>query len=35
MWVLDASTKRIVKKQTTYVPGLFKIFDEIMVSNSV
>ena len=32
MWVLDASTKRIVKKQTTYVPGLFKIFDEIMVN---
>ena len=32
MWVLDASTKRIVKKQTTYVPGFFKIFDEIMVN---
>ena len=32
MWVLDAKTKRIVKKQTTYVPGLFKIFDEIMVN---
>ncbi|KAJ8599343.1 hypothetical protein CTAYLR_005347 [Chrysophaeum taylorii] len=32
MWVLDPSTKRIVNRQITYVPGLFKIFDEIIVN---
>jgi DNA topoisomerase-2 len=32
MWVLNPETKRIVRKSVTYVPGLFKIFDEIMVN---
>ncbi|EGB11155.1 hypothetical protein AURANDRAFT_22331, partial [Aureococcus anophagefferens] len=36
MWVLNPDTKRIVRRNVTYarrgVPGLFKIFDEIMVN---
>ena len=32
MFVLDASTKRICSKEITYTPGLFKIFDEIIVN---
>ena len=32
MWVLDAETGRIVSKKITYVPGLYKIFDEILVN---
>ena len=32
MFVLDSSTKRIKKKDITYTPGLFKIFDEIIVN---
>ena len=33
MWVLDETPEegpKIVKKQITYVPGLYKIFDEIL-----
>ena len=33
MWVLDESNvegPKIVKKEITYVPGLYKIFDEIL-----
>jgi DNA topoisomerase II len=32
MWVLDAEQKRIVFRPISYVPGLYKIFDEIMVN---
>lgn len=32
MWVYDDSSNRIVKKDITYVPGLYKIFDEILVN---
>ena len=32
MHVLDSSTKRIVRKEIEYTPGLFKIFDEIIVN---
>jgi len=32
MWVLDRHSQRIVLKTITYVPGLFKIFDEIIVN---
>ena len=32
MRVLDAETQRIVLRPVTYVPGLFKIFDEIVVN---
>lgn len=32
MWVLDAETKTLVNRPTTYVPGLYKIFDEILVN---
>lgn len=32
MWVLDAENQRIVNKEITYVPGLYKIFDEILVN---
>ena len=33
MWVLDETNlegPKIVKKEITYVPGLYKIFDEIL-----
>ena len=33
MWILDESGvegPKIVRKEITYVPGLFKIFDEIL-----
>jgi len=35
MWILDeksADNPRIIKKEITYVPGLYKIFDEILVN---
>ena len=32
MWVLDKTSMRIVKKDIEYVPGLYKIFDEILVN---
>lgn len=33
MWILDEKGEegpKIIKKQITYVPGLYKIFDEIL-----
>lgn len=36
MWVVDDSNlegPKIIKKEITYVPGLFKIFDEILGKN--
>ncbi len=30
MWVFDPEKEAIVKKQITFVPGLYKIFDEIL-----
>ncbi|EIW70432.1 hypothetical protein TREMEDRAFT_43154 [Tremella mesenterica DSM 1558] len=32
MWVLNAETKTMVFRNTTFVPGFFKIFDEILVN---
>ena len=32
MWVIDEKTKKMVNKEITYVPGLYKIFDEILVN---
>jgi DNA topoisomerase II len=32
MWVLDAETKQIVNRNCSHVPGLYKIFDEIIVN---
>ncbi|KAL7483431.1 hypothetical protein ACHAW6_009076 [Cyclotella cf. meneghiniana] len=32
MFVLDSSTERIVQREITYTPGLYKIFDEIVVN---
>lgn len=32
MWVYDEPTDRIVKRLVTFVPGLYKIFDEIIVN---
>jgi DNA topoisomerase-2 len=32
MWVWDAGRRRIVSQTITYVPGLYKIFDEILVN---
>ena len=34
MWVLDGERKRIVQRNISFVPGLYKIFDEIMVNAS-
>ena len=30
MWVFDEEQTAIVRRQITYVPGLYKIFDEIL-----
>ncbi|GLV36144.1 Topoisomerase 2 [Carabus blaptoides fortunei] len=32
MWVYDMHTKSMVQRQINYVPGLYKIFDEILVN---
>ena len=32
MWIFDEATQQIVNKEITYTPGLFKIFDEILVN---
>ncbi|XP_065160215.1 DNA topoisomerase 2 isoform X2 [Atheta coriaria] len=32
MWIYDTEAKCMVNKQITYVPGLYKIFDEILVN---
>ncbi|KLT45438.1 DNA topoisomerase II [Cutaneotrichosporon oleaginosum] len=32
MWVVDPETKQMVNRSITYVPGFFKIFDEILVN---
>ena len=29
-WVWDSSIEKMVRKEVQYVPGLFKIFDEIL-----
>ncbi len=36
MWILDEKPEegpKIIKKEITYVPGLYKIFDEILGKN--
>ncbi|VDP19170.1 unnamed protein product [Onchocerca flexuosa] len=32
MWVYDAESERIVQRDISFVPGLYKIFDEILVN---
>lgn len=32
MWVMDREQDKMVLKDITYVPGLYKIFDEILVN---
>jgi DNA topoisomerase-2 len=32
MWVYDSETKRMVTREIKYVPGFFKIVDEILVN---
>ena len=32
MWVFDEKTKKMVQRKMTYSPGLYKIFDEILVN---
>ena len=32
MWVLDRARGRIVRREATFVPALYKIFDEILVN---
>lgn len=30
MWIWDFETEKMIKKEITFVPGLYKIFDEIL-----
>ena len=32
MWVWDAATEAVISRPTTFTPGLYKIFDEIIVN---
>ena len=32
MWVIDEKSGKMINKEITYVPGLYKIFDEILVN---
>ena len=32
MWVYDTKEEKIVQREITFVPGLYKIFDEILVN---
>ena len=32
MWVYDADQDKLVYREISYVPGLYKIFDEILVN---
>lgn len=32
MWTYDSDTKRMVHREVKYVPGFFKIVDEILVN---
>lgn len=32
VWVYDAESDKLISKNITYVPGLYKIFDEIVVN---
>lgn len=32
MWVYDTALKKMVYREIKYVPGLYKIFDEILVN---
>lgn len=32
MWVYDTDGDSMVQREITYVPGLYKIFDEILVN---
>ena len=33
MWVLDEDSSTMVQRDITFVPGLYKIFDEILGKN--
>lgn len=32
MWIYDTEVEKIVQKEISYVPGLYKIYDEILVN---
>jgi DNA topoisomerase II len=32
MWVIDSDSDRMIQREITYVPGFFKIVDEILVN---
>jgi DNA topoisomerase-2 len=32
MWVYDSEQDKIVQREVSFVPGLYKIFDEILVN---
>jgi DNA topoisomerase-2 len=32
MWIWNFETEKMIKKEITFVPGLYKIFDEILVN---
>ena len=32
MWVYDTELQKLVNREISYVPGLYKIFDEVLVN---
>lgn len=32
MWIYDTEAEKIVQREISYVPGLYKIYDEILVN---
>ena len=34
MWILDKENGKMINKEITYIPALYKIFDEILVNAS-
>jgi DNA topoisomerase-2 len=32
MWVYDEAQDKIIQREISYVPGLYKIFDEVLVN---
>ena len=35
MWIWDIENEKMIKKEIKFVPGLFKIFDEILGKNDL
>ena len=33
MWVLDNTKEKVIEEELEFIPGLYKIFDEILVNS--